>query len=825
MAQKHQDLIARMTLEDKVALCSGADSWTTRAFPQYGIPSIMMTDGPHGLRKQNSSGVDTPGVGNSVPATCFPAACATACSWDPNLLREMGAAIAEEALQEGVSIVLGPGVNIKRNPLCGRNFEYFSEDPYLAGEMAAAWVNGLQSKGIGASLKHFAANSQETQRMVSDSIVDERALHELYLAAFEKVVKDAKPATLMCAYNLLNGTYCSGNSTLLRDILRQGWGFEGVVVSDWGATFERIPAFNAGMDLEMPGSNGFFDRGVIESILSGKLPEARVDECVNRLLELVFTSASSRQPGYRYDADAHHRLAQKIAASSVVLLKNDDKILPLRKGQRIALIGAQAKEPRYQGAGSSFINPTRLSSAVDGFTALGLDFTYFPGYALKGPASAELLAEAAAGAQASDVALVFAGLTEEIESEGFDRVDMKLPQAHNELIERVAEANPNTVVVLSSGAPVEMPWLPKVKAVLHMGLAGQAGGLAAAELLSGAVNPSGKLAESYPFQYEDVPSAGFYAQGGKQAQYRESIYVGYRYYDKARKAVCFPFGHGLSYTTFEYSSLALSRTEMLAGERLDVTVKVKNTGDTDGAEVVQLYVSDSQHSAFRPEKELKDFAKISLRAGEEKQVSFRLDSRSFACYYPAAKDWLIPNGTYTILVGASSRDIRAQAKVVIIGTQRLPVDNLKAPERSGLHRANWYTSLSGEPTQADFEQLLGKPIQPVKQPKKGEYSLDSTLKDMSSSFIIRQVIRSFKNQIRKGYGNIDPNDPNYRMSIETVLNMPLKTLVVMSGGMMSSNTIEGLVHLANGKVWNGLRAFLRKFARQLWAPHGERRKQ
>ncbi len=406
--------------------------------------------------------------------------------------------------------------------------------------------------------------------------------------------------------------------------------------------------------------------------------------------------------------------------------------------------------------------------------------------------------------------MVFAGLTEEIELEGFDRVDMKLPQAHNELIESVAEANPHTVVVLASGAPVEMPWLPKVKAVLHMGLAGQAGGLAAVELLSGEVNPSGKLAESYPFQYEDVPSAGFYEQGSKQAQYRESIYVGYRYYDKARKAVCFPFGHGLSYTTFEYSNLALSRAEMLAGERLDVTLTVKNTGDVDGAEVVQLYVSDPQHAAFRPEKELKDFAKVFLRAGEEKQVSFRLDSRSFACYYPAAQEWLVPTGTYTILVGASSRDTRLQAKVAIIGTQRQPVDNLKAPRRSGLHRANWYTSLSGKPTQADFEQLLGKPIRPVPQPKKGEYNLDSTLMDMKASFIIRQVIRGIKNQIARKFGNVDPTDPNYRMSIETALNMPLKILVVMSGGAISASTSEGLVHLANGKVWKGLRAFLRK---------------
>jgi len=496
---KYQSIIDQMTLEEKVALCSGADAFSTKAFEKYGIPSVWMADGPHGLRKQVEV-ADYLGINNSLPATCFPTASLSACSWDRDLLREMGAAIGEEALQEGVSIVLGPGANIKRNPLCGRNFEYFSEDPFLAGEMAASWIEGIQSQGIGASLKHFAANNQETERMSSDSMVDERALREIYLPAFERAVRQAKPATVMCAYNKLNGVYCSDNRTLLRDILRDEWGFGGVVVTDWGAMNDRVKAFEAGTDLEMPGSNGCLDEEVIEAVRGRALSEMRINESVDRLLDLIFQAAAKRKPNYRYNPEQHHLLAKKIAAQSAVLLKNESNILPIREGQKIALIGALAAEPRYQGTGSSHIHPTRLSSPVEGFKEVGFDFSYYPGYALKGATDPVLLGEAAAGAQGCDVAVIFAGLPDAYESEGFDRENLAMPASHNALIERVAAANPNTVVVLVGGAPVEMPWLPNVKAVLNLYLAGQAGGLAAAELLAGITNPCGKLAETYPLR-------------------------------------------------------------------------------------------------------------------------------------------------------------------------------------------------------------------------------------------------------------------------------------------------------------------------------------
>lgn len=796
---KYPTIIERMSLEEKIALCSGADYWSTKALENYRIPSIYVTDGPHGLRKQ----VDTPdnlGINKSVPSTCFPTASATASSWDRALLEEMGAAMGEEALQEQVSVILGPGVNIKRNPLCGRNFEYFSEDPCLAGEMAVGWINGVQSKGIGVSIKHFAANSQENLRMVSDSIMDERTLREIYLAAFEKAVVGAKPATVMCAYNRLNGIYCSDHSYLLNDILRKEWGFNGVIMTDWGAMNDRVKAFEAGLDLEMPGGMSYFDQTVINAVRTGKLAEERVDEAVDRLLEMIFTGAKNRKSTYRYDVQAHHQLAKRIAASSAVLLKNDDHILPVARDKKIALIGALAEKPRYQGAGSSNINPTRLSSAIDGFDEQGLNYSYYPGYLLKGPSSPALLQDAVMGAKQADVVIVFAGLTDDYESEGFDRSSMDLPESHCELIVRVVEANPNVVVVLSGGAAVTMPWLASVKGVLNLSLAGQAGGLAAAELISGAVNPSGKLAETYPLRYEDVPCAGFYEDGGRQAQYREGIFVGYRYYDRANKDVLFPFGYGLSYTSFEYSDLSLSRTEMQAGDTLDVTVTVKNTGNVDGAEVVQLYVSQLNPVIFRPEKELKDFSKVFLKAGEQKQVTFSLNSRSFAIYDSSAHAWVVPDGTYTIAAAASSRDIRLSAPVKVHG----------AAVRPGAQTPRWYTDLSGPVTQADFEGLLGRKIEAEKAPQRGDFSMSSTLRDMQSNRIIQMMIQYVEKTIAKNFDKVDYSDPNFKMMMETALNTPMKNLVLVSAGDMPANLARGLVHIANGKFFKGIGAILFK---------------
>ena len=699
-----------------------------------------------------------------------------------------------------MSVVLGPGVNIKRNPLCGRNFEYFSEDPYLAGQMAATWIEGLQSCGVGASLKHFAGNSQEDRRMASDSLIDERALREIYLPAFEAAVKDGKPATVMAAYNLLNGVYCSDNRFLLRDILRDEWGFEGVVVTDWGGLNDRVAAFEAGLDLEMPTSGGQFDADARSAVESGALAEARIDESVERILALVFGAANSRTPGFRYDPEQHHQIAKRIATGSAVLLKNDGGLLPLAREKTVALIGALAKAPRYQGAGSSRINPTRLSSALEGFDALGLRYAYFDGYPLQQRATMRWWPLPSRAAIAADVAVVFAGLPDEYESEGFDRASMAMPASHNDLISRVAAANPNTVVVLSGGAAVEMPWVTKVKAVLHMSLAGQAGGLAAAELLAGVVNPSGKLAESYPLAYADVPSAGFYETGGKQAQYRESIYVGYRYYDRARKPLLFPFGHGLSYTTFAYEDLELSASELHAPYDLRIAVTVRNTGAADGAEVVQVYVGQQGPSIFRPEQELKEFAKVFLEAGEARRLTFTLDTRSFAVWDVASGDWVVPDGVYRISVAASSRDVRLQAALHVRGVA------LETPRALPC----WYVDPAGPPTRRTSRDFWAVESSQSTAARKGEYTLASSCEDMKGSFVVRQFVRMVERSIGKGLGGVDYADPAFRMAMAGVTTSPIRRLSQLSPARMPPNLTTGLVRLANGKILQGLSAMARK---------------
>ncbi len=797
---RHAALIQPLSLEEKVALCSGADFFHTKALPERGIPAIAMADGPHGLRKQQAA-ADHLGLNQSLPATCFPTASLTACSWDRALLRELGAALAEEALQEGVSIVLGPGANLKRNPLCGRNFEYFSEDPVLSGEMAAAWIQGLQSQGIGASLKHFAANNQETERMSSDSLVDERTLRELYLPAFEHAIRLGAPTTVMCAYNQLNGTHCSDHVDLLRHILRDEWGYTGVVVTDWGALNDRVQAFEAGLDLEMPGSRGHFDATVVAAIRSGALAEARLDESVDRLLDLIFAATEQRRPGYRYDVDAHHRLAQRIAAESAVLLKNEGAILPLKRGQTLAVIGALAQTPRYQGAGSSHINPTLLPNLLDGFAALGVEVAFHPGYLLSGADDPALLTEAVAGASQVDVAVVVAGLPESYESEGFDRDTLAMPASHVALIEQVAATNPNTVVVLVGGAPMEMPWLPRVRAVLHLYLAGQAGGPAAAELLLGRVNPSGKLAESYPLCYADVPSAGFYETGGKQAQYREGLYVGYRYYDTAGKDVLFPFGHGLSYTTFDYRDLECSPMPVKSPAEFTVSFVVENTGPVAGAEVVQVYVAAQDSPVYRPAKELKAFDKVFLQPGESRRLTLALDARAFAIYDTITHEWIVPGGSYRILVGASSRDIRLQAEVYVDGAPVGATPSSIAP---------WYTCPLGAVTQADFETLLGRTIEPVAIPKPGRYTVACTFQDMRASFIIRQVIKGIEGTVAKGLGDPSPDDPTYKTILSSSLNTPLKNLSLVSPESMPRHMTHGLVDLANGRWLRGIWTLLTK---------------
>jgi len=663
-------LIAQMTLEEKASLCTGRDNWHTQSIERLGIPSIMMTDGPHGLRKQRGS-ADHLGLFDSVPATCFPTAAGVASSWNRELIERMGEALGKECQAENVAILLGPGANIKRSPICGRNFEYFSEDPYLSSEMAAHHITGIQRQGVGSSLKHFAANNQEYRRMTSDSVVDERTLREIYLASFEGAVKKAQPWTVMCAYNKINGTYAAENEWLLMDVLKNEWGHEGFVVSDWGAVNDRTNSLEAGLELEMP-HEGEGVKKLIEAVRSGRLAEAKLDEAIERILRVIFRAVDQQQPDAVYDPEEHHRLARRIAAESMVLLKNEDNLLPLARDGKIAVIGEFVKAPRYQGSGSSQIKPTKLDDILEEMTisaGSNTKIVYAQGYELKREDANEALTEEALqAAREADVAVLFAGLPKRYESEGFDRQHMRIPANQIALIEAVAAVRPNLVVVLSNGAPVEMPWLGKAKALLEAYLGGQALGGAITDLLFGDVNPSGKLAETFPVQLSDNPSFLNFPGEGDRVEYREGLFVGYRYYDKKQLSPLFPFGHGLSYTLFAYSNLTVDKKDLTDEETLGVTVSVKNTGARAGQEVVQLYVRDMESSVIRPVKELKGFDKVYLEPNETKTITFELDKRSFAYYDVNVHDWIVETGDFEILIGGSSQDIALSETVTVRST-------------------------------------------------------------------------------------------------------------------------------------------------------------
>ena len=664
-------LVAQMTLEEKCGLLSGLDFWHTKPVERLGVPSVMVSDGPHGLRKQNLE-ADHLGMNESIKAVCMPAACATSASFDKDLIYKMGQSIGNSAQHEELAVVLGPAVNIKRSPLCGRNFEYFSEDPYLAGEMSAAFINGVQSKNVGTSIKHFAANNQEHRRMSSSSNVDERTLREIYFPAFEISVKKAQPWTVMCSYNRINGVYASEDPWLLTEVLRDDWGFEGYVMSDWGAVSTRTAGVKAGLDLEMPSSGGVNDRKVMQAVLTGRLDEKYVDLACERILKINYKYLENAKPDTPWNKDADHELAAQIASECMVLLKNDGDLLPLNKEDEIAFIGEFAAKPRFQGGGSSHINCFKTTSALE--AAEGLKVTYAQGYSVaRDEATGEMIAEAVEKARNAKVAVIFAGLPDSYESEGYDRTHMKMPACQNKLIEAVADANPNTVVVLHNGSPVELPWLPKVKAVLEAYLGGQAVGLATIRVLFGDVNPSGHLAETFPIKLSDNPSYLFYGGEKNDTDYREGIFVGYRYYDRKEMAVQFPFGHGLSYTKFEYSDLWLDKSEITDEDTLTATVTVKNVGSRTGKTVVQLYVSDLVSTPIRPVRELKGFEKVELRPGETKQVSFQLDKRSFAYWNQQLHDWHVETGEFAIEVGQSSRDICLTEKVLVNSTVPIPV--------------------------------------------------------------------------------------------------------------------------------------------------------
>ena len=790
----HADLIKQMTLEEKASFCSGLDYWHTMGIDRLGIPVVMWTDGPHGIRKRAEKMDKEQATSlKGVPAICFPTAVTTACSWDPDLIYEMGVLLGEECLKEKVSVLLGPGTNIKRSPLCGRNFEYFSEDPYLAGEISAAFVNGVQSKGIGTSLKHYAANSQETRRMTCDSVVDERALREIYLTSFEKTVKQAQPWTIMCAYNRLNGTYCAENKWLLTDVLRDEWGYKGMIVTDWGAENDRVAGLLAGQELEMPTSNGEGNKQIVEAVKDGRIPEEFLDKMVDNILTVIMRSKEVLGD-YTYDKKAHHKKAREIAGQCMVLLKNEDAVLPLKKSANVAVIGEMAKKPRYQGAGSSIVNASIIDCAYDEIIAKGVNVTYAPGYstAKKNKISDEqFIQEAVEAAKGKDAAILFIGLTEEFESEGFDRTHIGIPPLHNKLVEAVSAVNENVVIALSGGAVVEMPWADKVKGILNCYLGGEASGSAAADILFGDVNPSGKLAETYPLSLSDNPSYNYYPGHTATVEYRESVFVGYRYYDTAHKNVRFPFGYGLSYTNFEYSDLKLSADSIKDTDTLTVSFKVKNTGDVDGAEIAQVYVTDNESTIYRPEQELRGFKKVFLKAGEEKEITVELGKRAFAYYNVNIHDWHVESGKFTVKIGASSRDIKLTAEVNVESTVEATIPDYRATA------PKYYTADIAHIKDEEFVAVLGRELPPCEIKAYPNLTLANTLEDSEAGKNGKKVVKL----LRKFVGSEG-------MACSIALQTPVKNFVSMSFGVFNPQMAQELLDILNDKKPLGSGLFL-----------------
>ncbi len=776
-----REILAQMTLEEKAAICDGENFWNLKAMEKYGIPSIMVCDGPHGLRKKdyNKKGDS---LSNSVPAISYPTAATTAASWDPELLYEMGVALGKKCLKEEVGVLLGPGINMKRSPLCGRNFEYFSEDPVLAGELAAGFINGVQSMGVGTSLKHFCANSQETRRMTCDSVVDERALREIYLTAFEIAVKKAKPWTVMNSYNKINGAHGSENRHTQIEILRDEWGFDGVVVSDWGAVNDRVLGFNNGNDLEMPSSAGSGTKKIVEAVKSGAISEETLNERALNMLKLIKKAADGAKKDYPYNDIDDQPFARKVAANSMVLLKNNG-ILPLKKNGKVAVIGELARTPRYQGAGSSHINPTKLDNALEELQKVGYDVEFAQGYELKAKKAknnAALISEAAALAGRCENVIVFIGLTDDYEAEGFDRTHMNLPDAHDELVEEILKVNKNAIIVLAGGSPVEMPWNDGVAAILNSYLGGQAGAGAVADIISGAVNPSGKLPETYPVVYTDTPAVNNFPGNPASVEYRESIYIGYRYYEKAKKAVRYPFGFGLSYTTFEYSDIKLSDKSIKDTDTLTVTVKVKNTGDVSGYEVVQLYVSDTESTIYRPEKELKGFKKIWLNPGEEKEVAFELSKRAFAFYNVNINDWCVESGEFSILIGASSADIRLSETV------NVKAEAVEIPDYSAAAPA-YYTGDVQNVSTEQFVAVLGRELPPANYDPNRPLGICDTFESCSHTKNGQKMYNLLKALIPAGFAQA------------IALQTPFRDFISMSGGVFSEQMADGLVKLLSGE--------------------------
>jgi beta-glucosidase len=781
-------IVAGLSLEEKVRSLSGRDSWYLQPVTSAGLPSIMVADGPHGLRKQLGD-TDQIGLGASVPATCFPTASALAASWDEALLDEVGVALGRECRAEDVAVLLGPGVNLKRHPAGGRNFEYLSEDPLLAGRLAAALVRGIQSQGVGACLKHLAANHQETFRMVIDTVVDQRTLRELELTAFEIAVRGSSPWTVMSAYNRLNGEYCSSSRWLLTDVLRDEWGFDGLVVSDWGAVDDRAVGIAAGLDLEMPGNGGANDPAVLAAVADGTLAEAALDRCVTRVVELIQRSLPNVTARDTVDHDAHHELARRAAAAGTVLLTNDGT-LPLEPQGTIALVGAFAEAPRYQGAGSSQVRPTRVDTALETFrTRVGDagEVRYAPGYdPITGATSETLVAEAVATAAAADVTVLFVGLPGRYESEGFDRAHLRLPEGHTRLVEAVLDAAPRTVVVLSNGAPVELPWADRPAALVEGYLAGQASGAAIVDVLVGDAEPGGRLAESFPERAEDLPADRNFPGHRRQVEHRECLAVGYRFHDTFGVPARFPFGHGLSYTTFAFDDLEV----VGEGQRFEVRVRVTNTGPRRGSEVVQVYVRDVVSRVPRPDKELRGFAKVELDPGASRTVTVELGPRAFAVYDVASEGWRVEPGTFEVLVGTSSVDLRGTASIEVAseGPPRpvAPLRGLTADD-------------------VEFAALLGRAI-PRPDPVL-PFNRNTAVADLSATrlgrTVQRLIVRTAGRQIERE--SEDGDEGTRRMFEAVVAELPLRGLVLLGSGKVGFGTVDALIDLLNGRPTRSLR--------------------
>lgn len=789
---KNQSIIDRMSLHDKAAMMSGKDTWSTVPFEAIGVPSMYLSDGPHGLRKQAGAS-DHLGLNASLPSTCYPTAATVANSWDEKLGEELGEHLGIEAVSLGVNVVLGPGLNIKRSPLCGRNFEYFSEDPYLSGKMAAAYIRGIQSKGVAACPKHFAANNQELRRMASDSVVDERTFREIYTTGFEIAIKEGKAKTIMSSYNMINGTYANESAHLLEKILVDEWGFDGIVVSDWGGSNDHVLGVEHGSHLEMPSTGKMGTKEIIQAIESGRLKEELLDQRVDELLSVILEThnAINKDKGKTFDVDSHHNFAKRVARESIVLLKNEGNILPLAKGSKVAVIGDFVEKPRYQGAGSSLVNPFKVDTTLDVFSKSGLIMIrYEQGYERNKKTNHKLIEKAKDAANKSEYVLIYAGLDEISESEGVDRTHMRMPQNQIDLIEAVSKVNEKVIVILSAGSAIEMPWIHQVKAVLHGYLSGQAGASAMLDVITGRYCPSGKLNETYPLKYEDTPTYNYFPGKERTSEYRESLYVGYRYYETMGLKVLFPFGYGLSYTSFSYSDLKVNKE--------GVTFKLKNTGDYDGAEIAQLYIGKESNQIFRPIRELKGFKKVFLKAGEEKEVSIVFDDKGFRYYNIYSNRWEIEGGTYRVSVGVNADEMVLQSEFDVEGTDTV----------SPYRKEEIPSYFSGKITDVDdnqFQHILGAPIPDGRWNKDGKIDINDAICQLyyAKSFLARlvyKVLTGLKNRSEK---NGKPN-----LNVLFIYNMPFRGISKMTGGAVNMDMVKALVEMANGKELKGFRHFI-----------------